>query len=130
MSTRSGTNRKRGQKASIALSVKRMRAAYDKRDALVRRLGYVSYQGYLRSAMWAQIRRVVINGFTLCHFCSRLASQVHHGEYTLRNLSGKSLRGLYPVCDACHEAGEYTTNGRKLSPVDATRRMRMLARSL
>lgn len=129
MSWRDGKSRKRGQKASKTIALEKMRAAYDKRDALLRRLGYPSFRAYLRSLAWFTIRtRVLYNAGGSCHFCGRQATQVHHGMYTRRNLTGQSTRHLYAVCDACHEAGERLPDGQKLSPVDATRRMRHLAR--
>ena len=125
---REGVSRKRGQKASREIALERMRKAYDDRDTLVCRLGFPSYREYLRSLCWYTIRhRVLYNAGGSCHFCGHTATHVHHGAYTRRNLLGHSLNKLYAVCDACHEAGEYTSTRQKLSPVDATRRMRAIA---
>lgn len=37
-----------------------------------------------------------------CFLCKERAFTVHHHKYTLKNLSGRDLKCLYPICKKCH----------------------------
>ena len=99
---------------------------YAKRDAALRRMGFASYHDYLDSVTWARIRREVLDRHPRCEFCGGVAEEVHHSRYTVRNLTGRSLKKLHAVCRLCHREGEFTDSGQKLSPSAATRRMRAI----
>lgn len=119
-----GFNRKRGQKASRAIATSRRAEQYGKRNAILRKLGYQTYQSYLDSRLWYQIRSLFLLTEEFCEKCGAPATQVHHGRYTRRNLDGSSFNGLHALCAYCHLSCEFASDGFKLSPTDATRRLR------
>ena len=66
-------------------------------------LGFQTYEDYLASELWKQIRKRVFETHgTTCCCCERKATQVHHHEYSRKNVSGETIDGLYPVCPDCH----------------------------
>lgn len=125
-----GLRKKRNSQPSREISELHAAIAYSRRNKLVRKLGYLSYQDYLTSHLWRGIRRAVLSANPSCEFCGNPATQVHHSRYTLRNLRGTSLKRLHSVCASCHRLGEFTCAGQKLSPTDATRRMRCIRKLL
>lgn len=81
---------------------------YAERDALLRQLGFASYEVYQSSVLWAEIRLAVLNQSKFkCVLCSGHANQVHHASYSDDNLLGRSLRGLHPICNGCHREVEF-----------------------
>lgn len=112
----------------------RMVRQYTRRNEILARMGYPTYAAYLASPLWARVRRAFFNdvewgflgGDRPCYSCGAHATQVHHGRYTKKNLTGESLRHLYALCRRCHEACEFSDNGEKLSPYDSVRRLRKL----
>lgn len=87
---------------------------YRQRNNILRRLGYPSYQDYLASPLWQDIRsRVFGRDKHLCCCCRKRATSVHHAKYTEENLTGKTLDGLTSICVPCHRAIEFKTNGKK-----------------
>lgn len=113
---------------------RRAQQAYEKRGRLLRELGFDSYKTYLSSPLWHSIRAKVLVGGVKCYGCPGKANQVHHGRYTRENLSGTSLRYLYPICRDCHERIEFergkkksnSRHLRKRSPEEATKQLRRL----
>lgn len=88
---------------------------YRQRDEYLEKLGYSSYQGYLHSKLWREIRGRVLAKTSRCWICTRrrVSRQVHHERYTKRNLSGDSLCGLRAVCRPCHFMIEFDTRTGK-----------------
>lgn len=93
---------------------------YEARDRiLILDLGFQCYSSYLKSRLWQGIRgRVLARANKKCRLCSRKAWQVHHEFYDIKNLNGKSLKGLWAVCGRCHRILEFTKKGRKRHPRD------------
>jgi len=102
---------------------------YSERDAHIRRLGYASYGVYLKNDLWHRIRgKVFKRKGKKCLLCGEAAFQVHHKVYTKRNLSGKDLKGLVPICDRCHKHVEFDL-GQKLCEADALKKYAKALRS-
>lgn len=92
---------------------KRKKGAYQKRDALLRRLGFHSYDEYLASDLWEGIRlRALLRDGHRCILCGQPAHTVHHRKYTRATLKGTTLKHLASVCTDCHQAVEFE-NGHK-----------------
>lgn len=125
-----GLRKKKHSKPSRDTAELQAAISYARRNKILRKLGYLSYDEYLRSYTWSYIRGIVLQKNPTCEFCGNPATQVHHSRYTRGNLSGKSLKRLHSVCSSCHRLGEFTCAGQKLSPTDATRRMRAIRKLL
>ena len=101
---------------------------YDIRGYYVHEMGYASYAAYLASPLWWKIRRRVMEQHDgKCAFCLAPATAVHHASYKKAVLKGADISQLYPVCNACHQFGEFDELDRKTTPTEAT--ARMLARA-
>jgi hypothetical protein len=115
-------------------------AAYNRRNKVLRGLGFASYEEYLASPLWAEIsRRKLDSEGRRCFACGRPAAQVHHGNYAENTLRGPGpvleVEGdwrwrlwlesveLYAVCATDHEWAEYYL-GAKLPPDVATKRLK------
>jgi len=98
------------------------RSAYQKRDAVCRRIGYFSYDAYLRSPLWSTIRLRVLNrDMFLCRCCGNRATQVHHNRYEVKVLKGESVEGLRSLCDKCHHRIEFEGNEKRSLTAAATK---------
>lgn len=76
---------------------------YAARDANLRALGFSSYQAYLASEMWAEIRgKVLERDGEKCRLCGKPAGQVHHTSYAREVLAGRDLHRLAAICGGCH----------------------------
>ncbi len=84
---------------------------YQKRDKVLRRLGYGSYQEYLLSDHWQKIRSKVLKQFPDCLICGVPAWQIHHASYDRLTMDGKRFDALAPLCGECHNRIEF--NGDK-----------------
>lgn len=82
---------------------------YRERDRILRFMGFESYAAYLQSDLWIGIREDVfrVKG-RVCFLCGGVASQVHHNRYERRDLEGRRLRFLNPICARCHKRIEFT----------------------
>ncbi len=108
-----------------------MRLEYAARNKLIRRLGFKSYDDYLNSILWKSIRAAKLEINPECYACGGKATQVHHGRYTLLNLTGGNLFYLVSVCGNCHEMAEFHRSGAKVGPRVATKQLkRMRKRTL
>ena len=82
--------------------------AYQKRDAILREIGFSSYADYLRSPLWASIRKDVLErDHHLCRGCGHRAWQVHHREYSSGALDGSDISELEAICGPCHRKIEF-----------------------
>ena len=73
----------------------------DKRQA---ELDGLSYQEYLHTPEWSQIREAAIEAQPWCSLCnSNTGLEVHHSVYPERR-GGESLPMLTVLCDRCHTA--------------------------
>lgn len=101
---------------------------YGNRNVILNEIGFMSYDDYLRSELWSQIRSRVLSLNPHCACCSKAAELVHHDAYYRKLLLGdeKSVeRDLYPLCHACHYTVEFEGN-RKRSFGEAVRQFRRM----
>ena len=93
---------------------------YERRNAALLELGFKDYKQYLRSKLWKSIRRTQLALEPLCYGCGRKSNQIHHTVYKIEVLTGKSTEGLVSTCARCHRWCEFTRNGFKRSPEQAS----------
>ena len=97
-----------------------MKPTYALRNALLRQLGFSSYNRYLGSELWAEIRTVVLErDDRRCILCSKEAVVVHHLDYSESTLRGESFDGMVSMCHDCHRKIEFTKRGVKRTLVGA-----------
>jgi len=84
-------------------------------------LGFDSYDEYLDSHMWRQIRsRIYVRADGTCECCrQRKPENVHHWSYTVATLRGDRPQNLEAVCKSCHEKFHAP---KPLTPQKAARR--------
>ncbi|HSW15063.1 MAG TPA: hypothetical protein VLI06_19605 [Solimonas sp.] len=76
----------------------------------------MSHSEYLRSPLWRRIRRRVMKrDSSQCQLCLRRADVVHHISYEYQVIVGKRDDDLVSLCNACHEALEFDSDGRHRS---------------
>ena len=77
---------------------------YAYRDQNLMRLGFRSYRDYLKSPLWASIRKRATQRAR--HRCERCSStrclQVHHRAYDMATLAGDNIDSLTVACRSCH----------------------------
>ena len=94
---------------------------YAERNDLLIDFGFRNYAAYLHSALWKSIRDEKLAKDPECYGCGRTDHlQVHHGRYTIDNLSGISDEYLFSICPRCHKWIEITKDWIKRSPTAAT----------
>lgn len=82
--------------------------AYEKRNAIIREMGYSSYADYLSSPLWWEIRsRVLDRDGHKCRACGHHANQVHHRKYSVLAMAGSDLSDLESICGKCHKRIEF-----------------------
>ena len=87
---------------------------YEVRDAVLREMGYASYQQYLDSDLWWEIRgRAMARTAGRCVRCRATATEVHHSSYAVEVLQGYNILPLLPVCHPCHTLAEFNPSGAK-----------------
>ena len=88
-----------------------MHRCYEKRNALIRELGYKSYKDYLNSRMWKHVReRVLKRDRGVCLACNGPAQVVHHRSYCKASIRGMRLDYLVSLCHKCHEEAEFNNS--------------------
>jgi hypothetical protein len=112
------------RKPQRSLEEQRM-VIYRERNRNIRAMGFASYTEYLKSDLWESIRATVLSADNTCWVCGTLATQVHHTKYRKKDLAGRDLAFLKPICAGCHRFGEFDKHGVKLTPKLATRRMKI-----
>lgn len=89
---------------------------YTERNANLKTLGFPDYDTYLRSDLWFSVRdRVFREKGRACTMCGEPATCVHHNRYGLKDLRGRRLTWLEPLCNGCHRTIEYDATGKKHS---------------
>lgn len=83
-----------------------------RRDAILSKMGYASYHGYLRGDRWKAIKGKVDGD--CCEECNGPIECYHHSEYTRENLSGETTEGIHPLCNDCHYAIHFSYGTWKL----------------
>lgn len=113
-------------KSRRAREDQKIQAEYGGRDFALSQLGFSSYQHYLKSFLWAQVRSKAfeIHGRE-CFGCRGKATQIHHSSYVVQALQGDYVDMLYPICGRCHRMIEYKAD-RKVAPSTATKRLKKL----
>ncbi len=105
-------------------------SSYTKRNKTLLKLGFSSYQDYLQSSLWREIRSTQLKEYPTCFCCRRIANQVHHRDYAERTLVGKSKNRLVTICDSCHRQSEFDNQGNKIFDLrEVNKRMSSLRRS-
>ena len=102
---------------------------YAERAAVLRALGFYSYEAYLKSDLWQEIRHKILAPAARCCGCNRKPTQVHHARYSMNVMMGKDVKYLVPVCGTCHHKSEFDNHGEKLGPQRATVKLNSIRRS-
>jgi len=80
---------------------------FKKRDKWIKKLGFITYQNYLKSGIWKKIRKEKLDEKNYrCFYCGVIANEVHHTRYTkpvLLGLGDYYLSGLVVLCRNCHQ---------------------------
>lgn len=86
---------------------------YRERDRVLRKIGYANYQTYLRSPLWASIRKRVLerDGYR-CRNCKRPATSAHHKRYHHCELTGYTIKRIIAVCSGCHRRLEFDSGNK------------------
>ena len=89
---------------------------------------FETYQDYLNSPMWAEIRERVWNRDNgTCVACDAPGHCVHHRSYKDRVLRGEWDSDLITLCDACHKYIEFESDGSKIPSSNPKRKEQLLA---
>jgi len=102
-----------------------VKKSYEDRDLIIKSMGFKNYNDYLSSALWNNIRQIVIRTFNgKCQFCNNSVTEIHHSSYDKETLLGHKYDNLHPVCNKCHHKMEYFDNGEKTHIKQSLARMR------
>jgi hypothetical protein len=97
---------------------------YEKRNRVLREMGYRDYREYLKSDQWKEIRRRVLRPGLICECCQLApANVIHHRKYDLGTLCGEDDFFLSPICDSCHDYAEVNDRGEKTGLNEANARL-------
>jgi hypothetical protein len=95
----------------LVKSQKRKLAAikcYTERNENLKQLGFNSYDEYLKSPLWQEIRNKVLErDKQICCVCSKVGNQVHHLSYNIEVLNGQDMDKLKCICGRCHKQIEF-----------------------
>jgi len=104
------------------MSTRTTQNIYEARNILLKHMGYATYQVYLDSELWREIRkRVMTRDKFKCKICDAPAEAVHHVKYDQATMLGTTIKHLASICNDCHEAVEFK-DGVKLSGGQARQR--------
>lgn len=98
---------------------------YTTRKFVLKELGFNSYQQYLESDLWREIRANVLKANSKCQVCTKDADIVHHKSYTKMTMMGLKPSELVPLCNSCHYKIEFEF-GEKTTLDEADRRLRSM----
>lgn len=100
---------------------RRKEDGYGNRNAALTVMGYSSYDEYLSSPLWREIRdKIRARDHGKCRACGGNGSEVHHRAYYLQVLEGKALGELVLLCETCHGLIEF--DGKVKCTFDESRR--------
>ena len=105
---------------------------YIERNKNVRKIGFPSYEEYLKSDLWEKIReRVKKRDKYRCQCCKgNHRIQVHHTSYQPKVLLGEQLDPLITLCEFCHHKIEFDDLNEKIfSFSEINQRLNMLKQS-
>jgi hypothetical protein len=97
--------------------------AYIKRNEVLKRMGFHSYQDYLKSWIWRAVRKKQLKKQPLCTGCGEAATEVHHLVYDESTMRGFCDRGLVSICRTCHESVEFDERFNKLGIMDVNKKL-------
>lgn len=99
-------------------------SAYRERKLNLEAIGFASYKDYLKSDLWAEIRKRVYKAKKMrCSVCKKKSGkQLHHCSYAIPVLKGEDIGPLWPICRTCHKRVEHGPDGHKLSMADTNAR--------
>lgn len=87
---------------------------YERRNEVLKAMGYSCYKHYLRSDLWKRIRSQVLErDGGVCKMCQNKAYTAHHIAYSEAVLAGADLRQLIAICKSCHYSIEFSAGGAK-----------------
>jgi hypothetical protein len=90
---------------------------FHRRNQILKKLGYKTYEEYLKSAFWSAVRRrTLTRDRFICRLCPNKATEVHHTVYDFFTLKGKTLQHLYAICSPCHERVTFESPGVRHNP--------------
>lgn len=79
---------------------------YIRRNKLLKKLGFDSYQQFLASDKWREMKKTqyqdYVNGKACCFCGSNEEVHLHHAKYKKGNLDRAKVSGTLPVCAVCH----------------------------
>ena len=95
--------------------------SYDYRIEVLNRNGFSSYREYLKSDLWSDIkRRVLERDGGACRVCGQEAKYVHHDSYGDVTIRGEHIGKLYSLCLRCH--GEVEFEGKRKRDFSSARK--------
>lgn len=95
-----------------------MYKVYKNRTQNLLELSFYSYQEYLDSDLWNEIRQRVLKFANYkCRCCGKKAECVHHSSYSIAVLKGKNLKKLIALCNDCHKNGEFEKDNSKTKSI-------------
>lgn len=94
----------------------------DKRLMLLKSIGFNSFNEYISSDVWENVRSSQLRKRTRCYLCSARATQVQPLCYRKRELLGWRRAKLISLCKRCHTLLEFNGD-RKLSMKELRRKL-------
>jgi hypothetical protein len=88
------------------------------REAILARMGYSSYEDYLRGKLWKAIRSRVFQRDKGCVRCRGASQEVHHMSYSEPVLRGECDEELVALCEGCHDFVEFDDDGTARSDAE------------
>jgi hypothetical protein len=88
-------------------------SGHEKRKRDLLKMGYGSFEEYLKSPLWRRIRSTVykVKG-RVCKLCGKKAYGLHHRHYNPKVLRGDRLEPMVPLCKSCKRKVEYHSDGK------------------
>lgn len=100
---------------------------YEKRNEILKKLGYASYAEYLRGPRWRRIKdQVHKRDKNRCRVCGEPSQDVHHLQYDEDTLKGVTLANLIALCGVCHNLCESDPTIGKTTLAQANKRLQTL----
>lgn len=102
---------------------------YEKRNAILKELGYNSYSEYLNSELWKNIRSEILKTRWSCEICGDKSTVLHHKAYNKMTLIGKANFNILSLCNSCHFKVEFTDN-KKLTLQQSNKKERKKSKDI
>lgn len=105
------------------------KSLYINRNRVLAKMGFASYQDYLKSDLWRSIREKVLSTSGGCKKCGKQAECVHHLDYSKQTLNGERLNKLVKLCNKCHYSIEFDGSEKLLATNEIASRTTKLLKS-